>query len=70
MGQPNVVRGVVHDTVYLGEVAQHQVRIGEGEGRNLKVFDLNPRILARDGEQQASLWVEAQDVVILPRGRA
>jgi iron(III) transport system ATP-binding protein len=70
VGQPNVVRGVVHDTVYLGEVAQHQVRIGEGEGRNLKVFDLNPRILARDGEQQASLWVEAQDVVILPRGKA
>lgn len=69
-GQPNVVRGMVHDTVYLGEVAQHQVRIGEGKGRNLKVFDLNPRILARDGEQPASVWVDAQDVVVLPRGLA
>mgnify|MGYP000542486070 CR=1 FL=1 len=69
-GQPNVVGGVVHDTVYLGEVAQHQIRIGGDSGRNLKVFDLNPRILARDGEQAASIWVDAQDVVILPRGNA
>ncbi|MGA0333322.1 MAG: ABC transporter ATP-binding protein [Kiritimatiellia bacterium] len=67
---PNVVQGIVHDTVYLGEVAQHQVRIGGEPGRNLKVFDLNPRILARDGEKPATTWVDPQDVVVLPRGTA
>lgn len=66
-GQVNVVKGIVHDTVYLGEVAQHQVRIGEGNGRNVKVFDLNPRILARDTEKNSAVWVEARDVVVLPR---
>jgi iron(III) transport system ATP-binding protein len=66
-GQVNLIPGSVHDTVYLGEVAQHQVRIGGENARNLKVFDLNPRIVARDEEQQASVWVEPQDVVVLPR---
>lgn len=66
----NEIDGVVHDTIYLGEVAQHQVRLGGDGGRNMKVFDLNPRILARDGEQAARVWVESRDVVVLPRGRA
>ncbi len=64
----NVIEGSVHDTIYLGEVAQHQVRLGGESGQNMKVFDLNPRILARDGEQAAHLWVEARDVVLLPGG--
>lgn len=66
----NEIDGVVHDTIYLGEVAQHQVRLGGDGGRNMKVFDLNPRILARDGEQAAKVWVESRDVVVLPRGSA
>ncbi len=69
-GTVNQARGIVHDTVYLGEVAQHQVRLGDDGGSNVKVFDLNPRILARDTEQEATLWVEAQDVVVLNRGNA
>jgi ABC-type Fe3+/spermidine/putrescine transport system ATPase subunit len=64
----NRVEGIVHDTVYLGEVAQHQVRLGGDAGCNIKVFDLNPRILARDSEQAATLWVEPRDVVVLKRG--
>lgn len=68
-GQPNVVQGIAHDTVYLGEVAQHQVHIGGDAGRNIKVFDLNPRILARDTAKETSVWVDAQDVVVLPRGQ-
>jgi len=67
-GVENTMEGVVHDTVYLGEVAQHQVRLGGSEGRNLKIFDLNPRILARDGEERATVWVEPRDVVVLSRG--
>ena len=66
----NTFDGIVHDTIYLGEVAQHQVRLGGDSGQNMKVFDLNPRILARDGEQSAQVWVESQDVVVLPRGDA
>ncbi|WFB35032.1 ABC transporter ATP-binding protein [Kiritimatiellota bacterium B12222] len=69
-GQPNVVEGIVHDTVYLGEVAQHQVRLGGDNGKNVKVFDLNPRIIARNAPQKATIWVDAQDVVVLPRGKA
>ncbi len=63
---PNKLQGAVHDTIYLGEVAQHQVRVGGENGPNLKVFDLNPRIIARDGVEQASVWVDPQDAVVLP----
>jgi len=64
-GVPNVLEGLVHDSIYLGEVAQHQVRIGGEAGENLKVFDLNPRIVARDAAETARVWVEPRDVVVL-----
>ncbi|MDA3874887.1 MAG: ABC transporter ATP-binding protein [Kiritimatiellae bacterium] len=67
---PNQLEGYVHNSVYLGEVAQHQVRVGTDRPLNLKVFDLNPRIIARDGEEFARIWVDPSDVVILPRGDA
>jgi iron(III) transport system ATP-binding protein len=63
---PNSLRGVVHDTIYLGESAQHQVRTAAG--RNLKVFDANPRIIARDAEEPAAIWIDPRDVVALPAG--
>lgn len=63
---PNRFEGIVHDSIYLGEVAQHQVRIGQ-PGINLKVFDLNPRIIARDSEKAATVWVDPDDVVVLSR---
>ncbi len=63
---PNQLDGIVHDSVYLGEVAQHQVRVGGEKAMNLKVFDLNPRIIARDGEEAARVWVDPSDVVVLP----
>ncbi len=44
-GVANCLVGEVHDSVYLGETAQHQVRVGE---TNLKVLDLNPEIVVRD----------------------
>lgn len=64
---PNQLEGFVHDSVYLGEVAQHQVRVGTDDPLHLKVFDLNPRILARDAEEQAGIWVDPEDVVVLPQ---
>jgi len=65
-GAVNRLDGLVHDSVYLGEVAQHQVRVGGEQGPNLKVFDLNPRIIARDSSERAVVHVDARDVVVLP----
>jgi iron(III) transport system ATP-binding protein len=66
----NVAEGLVHDTVYLGEVAQHQVHIGGEYGRNLKVFDLNPRIVARDSAERSTFWADPRDVVVLRTAHA
>jgi iron(III) transport system ATP-binding protein len=66
--RPNVFDGIVHDTVYLGEVAQHQVTIGgEGaQGTTVKVFELNPKIVARDeARERAKVWFDPGDVVVL-----
>ncbi|MDD5632775.1 MAG: ABC transporter ATP-binding protein [Methylococcales bacterium] len=66
---PNVFTGMVHDTVYLGEMAQHQIKIAArndpGNVANFKVFELNPRAYARDQEQKACLWFAPEDVVVL-----
>ena len=70
---PNRFDGAVHHSVYLGEVAQHQVTLtaqgdqAGGDSVTIKAFDLNPRIVARDGEARATIWVDPQDVIILTR---
>ena len=65
----NVFSGSVHDTLYLGEMAQQQVKLTTSDNAetaiNFKVFELNPHILARDQAQQASLWFVPEDVVVL-----
>jgi iron(III) transport system ATP-binding protein len=70
-GQVNVFDGVVHDTIYLGEVAQHQVSLKTTNGAALpplKAFELNPRIIARDETQaQAKVWFDPKDVVVLTK---
>lgn len=55
------LRGVVTDSVYLGEVAQHLV---DCQGNAIKVFELNPRHVSRRGEQ-VGLSVDPEQVVIL-----
>ncbi|MCC7300941.1 MAG: ABC transporter ATP-binding protein [Verrucomicrobia bacterium] len=64
----NRIRGIVHDTIYLGEMAQHQLRTENGT--NLKVFDVNPRLIARDTEERADVWIDPRDVVVLPAEEA
>lgn len=70
-GMPNQFDGAVHHSVYLGEVAQHQVtlpvkRAGATEASiTVKAFDLNPRIVARDSEERARVWIDPQDVIVL-----
>jgi iron(III) transport system ATP-binding protein len=61
----NVFDGVLHDTIYLGEVAQHQVSLGE---TTLKAFEMNPKFVARDGaRERAKVWFDPADAVVLVR---
>ena len=66
-GTPNVFDGSIHHSVYLGELAQHQVTIegASGETVTWKASELNPRIVARDSAQRSGVWVEPRDVVVL-----
>lgn len=64
---PNAFRGTVHDTVYLGEMAQHWVNLGKDTVPPLKVFELNPRHVARDQAVEAAIWFDPSDAVILTR---
>ena len=64
---PNVFDCSIHDTMYLGEVAQHQVTILSGHAE-LKVFELHPKFVARDERmERAKAWFDPEDVVILTR---
>lgn len=60
----NVFDGMLHDTIYLGEFAQHLVNAGKSQ--TLKVYELNPHFVARDEESEpVKLWFEEKDVVVL-----
>jgi iron(III) transport system ATP-binding protein len=60
----NVFAGEVHDTIYLGEMAQHQVNLDGGV--TLKAFELNPKIVAHDDEiKTATVWFRPANVVVL-----
>ncbi len=61
---PNVFAAHLHGTVYLGEVAQHQVELAGGV--SLKALETRPKRVARDGERAATrLYVDPADVQIL-----
>lgn len=69
-GIPNVFAGAAHHTVYLGEMAQHQVNVHAADGNPeglppFKVFDLNPKIMVRDAAAETQVWIDPDDVVIL-----
>lgn len=69
----NVFNGAVHDSVYLGEMAQHQVKVPALDASytdgfvHLKAFDLNPKIVAREGSAEVKLWFAPEDVVVLAK---
>lgn len=56
--------GHLHDTIYLGEAAQHLVDV-EGLPGDLKVYEINPRFMARDDVVETELWVAPEDVLML-----
>ncbi|HMP72993.1 MAG TPA: ABC transporter ATP-binding protein [Kiritimatiellia bacterium] len=67
----NLFTGAVHDSVYLGEMAQHEVNVYDA-GTNtpgpvkLQVFDMNPKIVTKDDEVEvARLWFRENNVVLL-----
>ena len=68
-GSPiNSFDATLHDTIYLGEVAQHVVSVKSVEGKSaeLRCFELNPKFVARDGAtEQVKISVDAADVVLL-----
>jgi ABC-type Fe3+/spermidine/putrescine transport system ATPase subunit len=70
-GDANTFDGGIHDTIYLGEVAQHLVRVAGVTPVELRAFELNPRVVARDGAiENAPIWIDPADVVVLPREEA
>lgn len=67
---PNRFHGTVHNTVYLGEVAQHLLTLPATEGKTtssvtLKVFETKPRVVARDRPQPTDVWINSEDVLVL-----
>lgn len=71
---PNVFGLSLDRTVYLGETAQHAARAfcasPEHAGTSdhaveLKVFELNPRVMAQNTSERIKAWVHPDDVVLL-----
>ena len=69
----NVFNAAVHDTIYLGEMAQHEINIlnGNDPGSSaikLIAFDMNPKIVAIDQQQlMAKIWFRKNNVMVLTR---
>ncbi len=66
---PNVLRGTLCNTVYLGEVAQHEFIVpgsSNAPGATLKAFENNPRRIARDEHTEATAWIDPEDVTVFP----
>lgn len=60
--EENCILGKVGGSTYFGEVAQYKFLSGDTE---LKVFELNPRFMWGDRDQQLYVWTDSEDVVVL-----
>ncbi len=58
----NSIEGEIHDSTYLGELAQYRFRAGALE---LKIVELNPHLSARRGGQRLFASANRDDVVVL-----
>jgi iron(III) transport system ATP-binding protein len=64
----NEFHGLLKDTVYLGETAQHTVDVGGGTAGavvSVRAFELNPRMVGRERDLPVKLSVDASDVAVL-----
>ena len=60
---PNVFKGQLHGTIYLGEVAQHLVELDGGI--SLKALETRPKLVARDRTRaETRLHVDPADVLV------
>ena len=59
----NAVRGLIGESIYLGEVAQYRL---QAAFHNLKILELNPHISGRAPGQEFFAIASANDVVVLP----
>ena len=65
-GAPNILRGLYRESVYLGEVAQHMIELGQPEDGAMvfKAFELNP-LAGRDrAGEQAKVWIAPEQVIV------
>ena len=63
---PNGIAGAVCDTNYLGDVVLQKFRPDATALPELKIYELRPSVLARDGAQtRATAWVDPADVIVL-----
>jgi iron(III) transport system ATP-binding protein len=60
---PNIFRGRCEATAYLGELAEHRLRLGD---RLLVIYELNPTLGADTGNGTITAQADASDVVLLP----
>jgi len=60
VGAKNVGEALLEQTSYLGEVAEHRLRVGEAV---LKVFELNPMPVVAG--RRVGFWIAEADVVVL-----
>jgi len=58
----HIFDGILKETVYLGEMAQHQFDVS---GVMMKVFELNPKRIIERGAM-VRMWVAREDVIVLP----
>ncbi len=58
----NAVRGRIGEAVYLGELAQYELRAG---GIDLKILELNPRFLDQSTRGEVFASAAPEDVVVL-----
>jgi iron(III) transport system ATP-binding protein len=63
----NRIEGRLHDTVYLGEVAQHRVDVSDNAGGTvtLRAVEIRPCFVASDGARPVAFRLDPDDVVLL-----
>lgn len=59
--------GTIHETVYLGETAQHRVSVVGlgGQPIDFKAFELNPRFVVEDHGQATTVWFDPSDISVI-----
>jgi len=67
----NVLNALFTESVYMGEVARHQLRLNSADGSEYKMnaFELNPRKGVSQAGRSAELWVEPENVIVIARSR-